>query len=526
MNEKLEELDRLLAEYVPTEQDAEFARKAKGQQAQFVARFPVGKLGELTPETYCIGRGDRENFCWWVERGTNALSHYSPGSSKSYGMFWQKKTQSYRMFGVVRKYQEDHPDVDAAEALRVMVAEPLKSFVEQKGENGTFEDVRSVGRSFLLKLLILYYPEEFMQVNSTGWIDRILDAYELEKPESYVDRNRVLRRLYEEKKGLVQGGKLTEGAFVGVVARQLGLGRKQQDEEENVVGVENEAGDASGYYSEEDFLRDVFMTEAQYRQLAALLRKKKNLILTGAPGVGKTFAAKRLAWAMMGGKYADRVAFVQFHQSYSYEDFVCGYRPTDDGGFALSDGVFSRFCRRAAADPEKTYFLIIDEINRGNVSKIFGELLMAIEADKRGCPEYAVRLAYRPDEEFVVPENLHIIGMMNTADRSLAMMDYALRRRFSFYQIEPGFESDGFKALLEERPEMRRLVDCVRGLNGRIAEDPSFGKGFAIGHSYFCGDSTPEEIVRFDLIPTLEEYWYDDPAKAGEETGRLLEAIR
>lgn len=194
-------------------------------------------------------------------------------------------------------------------------------------------------------------------------------------------------------------------------------------------------------YSAEEFLKSVYMDRDQYNAIVGLLKTKKNIILQGAPGVGKTFAAKRLAYSMMGVKDASRVKLVQFHQSYSYEDFIEGYRPSG-AGFELVKGAFYSFCKKAAEDEENDYFFIIDEINRGNLSKIFGELFMLIENDKRGSE---LQLLYSR-ELFCVPRNVHIIGMMNTADRSLAMLDYALRRRFAFVELRPAFDSEGFRA--------------------------------------------------------------------------------
>ena len=268
-------------------------------------------------------------------------------------------------------------------------------------------------------------------------------------------------------------------------------------------------------YTKDDFLKEVFMTEKRYENLVAVLQNKKNIILQGAPGVGKTFAARRLAWSMMGEKDDNRIEFVQFHQNYSYEDFMMGYKPVEDG-FELKYGIFYRFCQKAANQPDKDFFFIIDEINRGNMSKIFGELLMLIERDYRGTK---ATLAYN-GLSFSVPKNLYIIGMMNTADRSLAMIDYALRRRFSFFEVEPGFDSDGFikyqNALNNET--LNELISKVKELNREIALDKSLGKGFCIGHSYFCGkdictDEWLHSIVDYDILPMLSEYWFDDSNK-------------
>lgn len=282
-------------------------------------------------------------------------------------------------------------------------------------------------------------------------------------------------------------------------------------------------------YTKTDFLNEVYITEQQYDTLTALLQHKKNVILQGAPGVGKTFTAKRLAYAIMGEKDDSRIEFVQFHQSYSYEDFIMGYRPTEDGSFKLKDGVFYRFCEKARNDTDIDYYFIIDEINRGNLSKIFGEMLMLIEADKRGDK---LKLTYQKedDESFSVPDNLYIIGMMNTADRSLAMIDYALRRRFSFFEMSPGFDSDGFNAysLALNNELFNALIAQIKLLNNEIENDNALGKGFCIGHSYFCNltdwtctDERLREIVEYDIIPMLSEYWFDDRDKADKWSENL-----
>lgn len=283
-------------------------------------------------------------------------------------------------------------------------------------------------------------------------------------------------------------------------------------------------------YSSEDFLNDVYMSEEDYTTLVELLTEKKNVILQGAPGVGKTFAARRLAYSVMGVQDPERVMMIQFHQTYSYEDFIMGYRPTENGNFVLKKGPFYNFCKKAEDDSDNDYFFIIDEINRGNLSKIFGELFMLIEKDKRS--KVKLQLIYS-DEKFSVPENIYIIGMMNTADRSLAMLDYALRRRFAFFDMKPGFETNRFieyKSKLNN-PKFDRLINAIELLNQTIASDSSLGEGFKIGHSYFCNfksvnDKRLYNIVEYELIPMLKEYWFDEPAKVNDWCNTLRSAIR
>ena len=280
-------------------------------------------------------------------------------------------------------------------------------------------------------------------------------------------------------------------------------------------------------YTEADFLKDVYMDEDRYNTLKKLLLTKKNIILQGAPGVGKTYVAKRLAYSIMGEKDSSRVKMVQFHQSYSYEDFIMGFRPTQTG-FELNEGAFYKFCKKAEED-DRPHFFIIDEINRGNLSKIFGELFMLIENDKRGVE---LELLYR-EEQFSIPDNVYIIGMMNTADRSLAMLDYALRRRFAFFDMLPAFQSNGFKAYMKKanNEKFNNLVDAVERLNGVIKSDETLGEGFCIGHSYFSTNVTVDgewlkSLVEFELIPLLKEYWFDEPTKIRTWSQTLQEVVK
>lgn len=292
-------------------------------------------------------------------------------------------------------------------------------------------------------------------------------------------------------------------------------------------------------YSMDDALEDLFLDRDEVERILQALARKQNVVLSGPPGVGKTFVAKRLAYAHIGYKDPGRVEMVQFHQSYSYEDFIQGWRPEAGGGFHLQNGVFYRFCDKARDHPAAKFVFIIDEINRGNLSKIFGELLMLIESDKRGA-EFSIPLTYssKKDAEpsrFSVPPNVYVIGMMNTADRSLAMVDYALRRRFSFIALKPAFHHPKFRLHLERAGAPSELVDEVitriEAVNEEIRGDiGNLGHGFEIGHSYFVPTGSElslnkewfESVIRWEIEPLLNEYWFDNPNKVGSLMGELL----
>jgi 5-methylcytosine-specific restriction protein B len=276
-----------------------------------------------------------------------------------------------------------------------------------------------------------------------------------------------------------------------------------------------------------------FMEPDKVEDIKTALHLKKNIVLQGPPGTGKTFIAKKIAYDMMGEKDDTKIEMIQFHQSYSYEDFIQGIRPAGNE-FRVKNGVFYNFCKMAERDKQNPYFFIIDEINRGNLSKIFGELMMLIENDKRG-DRYSIPLTYSENQEerFSVPENVYIIGTMNTADRSLAIVDYALRRRFDFITIYPQF-NEAFKKYLTDKnitPEkVDRLIEVFRQLNQRITKDKNLGKGFQVGHSYFCNneidgsnfDQKYKHIIEYEIVPLLEEYWFDNLDKVESEREDLL----
>jgi DNA replication protein DnaC len=290
-------------------------------------------------------------------------------------------------------------------------------------------------------------------------------------------------------------------------------------------------------YDKKKAMQGLFLAEVQFDEMLDALKEKKNVVLQGAPGVGKTYVAKRLAHALIGSNDPRRIEMIQFHQSYSYEDFIQGFRPTPRGHFDLKYGIFHQFCRRAQREElaQEPYVFIVDEINRGNLSKIFGELMMLIEPDKRG-KDYAIPLAYSQDsdEKFYIPENLHLIGMMNTADRSLAMVDYALRRRFRFITLRPEFASGAFNNFLVvngAKPELvEKIVARMNKLNEVIAADTkNLGPGYQIGHSYFCPQNVMKldekwycRVVETEILPLIQEYWFDNDQKVEELRSALL----
>jgi 5-methylcytosine-specific restriction enzyme B len=289
--------------------------------------------------------------------------------------------------------------------------------------------------------------------------------------------------------------------------------------------------DTGGPGTHEDYglshaMQDLFMASEQVELCVDLLRHKKNLVLQGAPGTGKTFVAKRLAYLLMGKRDDSRIQMVQFHQSMTYEDFVQGYRPATDGGFKLENGSFHKFVAAALAKPNLPFVFIIDEINRGNLSKVFGELMMLIEPDKRSS-DFAIPLSYSSDPEatFYVPPNVHLIGTMNTADRSLSMVDYALRRRFAFVELDPEFGSPVFADFLRKASATDETLAEIRSrmkqLNELISSDQAnLGRGYRIGHSFFVPSDGQEanaawlnQVLRFEIKPLLEEYFCEDPGQ-------------
>lgn len=425
----------------------------------------------------------------------------------------------------------------------------LSKFESSDEVRAKLRDIRQDGRDPMNDALACWQFAHEMEVGDTVYVKKgrhlivgqgtIESDYEYQpgRPDPHVRKVKWLKRgeWKPREKALVTKTLTEIGRYPGLVAdirAVTGAGIESVDVE---VDDEQESEASAVPYGMSDAEKDLFLSTEDLREIVALCRYKKNVILQGPPGVGKTFIASRLAYLLIESTNDRRIRRVQFHPSYSYEDFVQGLRPSETGGFQRQDGPLLTFCKDALEDQDVPYVLIIDEINRGNVSKILGELLSLIEADKRD-KKYGVKLAYSRSDEapFHVPPNLYIIGMMNTADRSLAFVDYALRRRFVFVDLEPAYSTSRFEQELTRRgveaPLRKRIVERMTALNERITSDPTLGPGFQIGHSYFCQGATSHDdewyyrIVKYEIEPLLREYWFDSSKKLEEALASLRDA--
>lgn len=314
---------------------------------------------------------------------------------------------------------------------------------------------------------------------------------------------------------------------------------EQDEAEEDLLLSIDEAQPAT--YGTADIVADgCFLPQAALQSMLERLITKKNLVLQGPPGTGKTWLAKRLGKALIGlaKPRTGQIRSVQFHPSLAYEDFVRGWRPSADGKLALMDGVFLEIIDAAKAQPDAPHVLIIEEINRGNPAQLFGEMLTLLEDSKRNASE-ALELAYRrhPNERVYLPENLYVIGTMNVADRSLALVDLALRRRFAFVSLEPSLNEQWqswCKTSCGIPPDiLGKIAARMTALNKQILDDKSLGAQFRVGHSYVTPRAEPipdpagwfRDVVETEIVPLLEEYWYDAPAKLAEAAAALREPL-
>ena len=373
-------------------------------------------------------------------------------------------------------------------------------------------------------------------------------SFELEEPVFYISSLK-LTKIRE----LVNEGKLPD-VFRKCGQQGFNIQRLDSNSAKTVVALLNgvpplgddgfeppdsERGDLQAYTIKDIISDGCFLEGSRLEAILDRLKAKKNLILQGPPGTGKTWLATRLAFALIGGRSESRVRRIQFHPNLSYEDFVRGWRPSANGRLDLVDGPFLKAINNSKGDPSNSYVVVIEEINRGNPAQIFGEMLTLLEVDKRS-PEEALALSYpRDDSERVhIPPNLHVIGTMNVADRSLALVDFALRRRFAFIDLEPTF-GERWRNWVGEQCQidtmfLANVEERLESLNETITEDNTLGPQFRVGHSVVTppggtrvGDSQKwfRQLVETEIGPLLGEYWFDDQDKARSECEKLLQGL-
>ena len=455
-----------------------------------------------------------------------------------------------------RYNQKWHELVFLAELVLHIKKLPIEERKELLLKHRSFREIasrywqkRNQGYHIYLHLL---YPEDYERITSQEHKLRIDNFYGglldvSGKPEDLDDRIFLIRKKLEEK----YPEKKNLDFYESPLKEELNLTSKNDksspppahEEKDKINSVSEDKTikeTQTQSYSVETIVEEgCFMEQEKLTKTLQRFRDKKNLILQGPPGTGKTWLAKRLAFALLGRSDEGKVRVVQFHPNLSYEDFVRGWRPSGDGNLSLVDGPFLKAIDTAQGDSDSDYVVVIEEINRGNPAQIFGEMLTLLEPDKRDKSN-ALELSYpRYDGELVwLPENLYVIGTMNLADRSLAIVDFALRRRFAFIDLEPQIgekwrnwvhEHNGIDIAI-----LRQIENRINALNEELAQDSSLGPQYKIGHSYITPSHTTsipnpiewfQQIVETEIYPLLREYWFDDAEKVEKAKDKLLENL-
>lgn len=383
------------------------------------------------------------------------------------------------------------------------------------------------------KVVVLQFIKELCQKNGTNTFTRqdLLNNYIEQFEEKFPNNKSIGESLSNTLQRLREKNNLS---FLEKGKYQLLNNDFEEDEDidnENII----EQSIVKETYNLEDLIKEgCFVEEEQLSKIISSLNRRKSIILQGPPGTGKTWLAKRLANIIVGYKNSNNIKAIQFHPNMSYEDFIRGYRPSGDGRLALIDGPFLEMINKARNDSQSNYVMVIEEINRGNPAQILGEMLTLLEVDKR-TPTEALELTYRREHEngIFIPNNLYVIGTMNLADRSLAMVDFALRRRFAFFYLAPNFDEKWLNYMIDKTKLSRKSLEKIRhvmnNLNQYIAKEEMLGNAFTIGHSYLTCDSViPDamswykDIIDSEIKPLLEEYWFDDNNKLDTALKKLF----
>ena len=393
------------------------------------------------------------------------------------------------------------------------------------------------GRQFRHAFLYLLFPDEFEAIMSQGHKEKIVNAFSKQWNQDLLTNEKDSIAL-DQALLKIRGRLKTEYPDTKVDFYSSQFKDIWQSSQPPPPPVRETAPLFVSYSIDNILTEGCFLEREKLETILQRLRDKKNLILQGPPGTGKTWLAKKLAFVVIGERDEDKIRPVQFHPNLSYEDFVRGWRPSGDGKLDLIDGPFLQMINTAKDDPESEYAIIIEEINRGNPAQIFGEMLTLLESDKRNETE-ALELSYRKreGERVYIPENLYVIGTMNVADRSIAMVDFALRRRFAFVDLEPIFGStwrDWVHDQCKIDEEFLSQIEVkMNELNEQIAGDANLGAQFRVGHSYVTPsageiDNSREwfkQVIETEIGPLLDEYWFDAPDTAQKAREQLLKGL-
>ena len=460
---------------------------------EFLQEWPLNRILTMSIDEYVIGKGQQnKSLCYALEKGKykNLFLGISGGSASKFGIYWNEKTKSYKDQGnkVIPLSELDQ----RFSKLKSDLHEIIKEGIRFNFENPIFDMKRStnefIGRSAMVTKLLCIYSEgdPFFGVNINSqkefWNHFVSQT---NQGGPYLQNHKIIElvsKTYPE----LEPSKLGTMLF-----------------EYSKLFMENSTMDSSNNFR---------------HQLTQSLLKSPNLILHGAPGTGKTYLAKEIAVELTNGN-KDQIGFVQFHPSYDYTDFVEGLRPVSNGDgaieFKLQDGIFKKFCQKAR-DAKKTggqdnFVFIIDEINRGEISKIFGELFFSIDPGYRGekgsvSTQYAN--LHETDEKFYIPENVYIIGTMNDIDRSVDTFDFAMRRRFRFVEVTAESQVGMLDDVLGD--EAKEAKKRLRNLNAAIENVQELNSHYHIGPSYFL--RLKEVKFNYELLwsdylqPLLEDY--------------------